>query len=166
VSKAFQNPSLEEIRALLQRVRTIAVVGLSPKADRPSHQVAVALQRFGYRVVPVRPMVKEVLGEKAYPDLASIPDKIDLVDVFRAPEHVDEVVDACIALRRSAVTAVGIPRSPRAEQARPWALWLQDGVVNEPAAQRARDAGITVVMDRCVFRDYVQLCGAGPRCAP
>jgi len=178
---AFRNPSLEEIRALLQRVRTIAVVGLSPRADRPSHRVAAALQRFGYRVVPVRPMAKEVLGEKAYPDLASVPDKIDLVDVFRAPEHVDEVVDACIALRRSAVAAAGILRStgtcecperqeadgdPRAAQAHPWALWLQDGVVNEPAAQRARDAGITVVMDRCVFRDYVRLCGAGPRCAP
>ena len=144
---AFTNPSLEEIRALLERVRSIAVVGLSPKPDRPSHKVASALQRFGYRIIPVRPMAKEILGEKVYPDLASVPEKIDLVDVFRAPDQVDEVIDACIALRLPAV-------------------WLQDGVVNEAAAQRARDAGLTVVMDRCVYRDYVRLFDAAPRSAP
>ena len=144
---AFTNPSLEEIRALLERVRSIAVVGLSPKPDRPSYKVASALQRFGYRIIPVRPMAKEILGEKVYPDLASVPEKIDLVDVFRAPDQVDEVIDACIALR--------VP-----------AVWLQDGVVNEAAAQRARDAGLTVVMDRCVYRDYVRLFDAVPRSAP
>jgi uncharacterized protein len=144
---AFTNPSLEEIRALLERVRSIAVVGLSPKPDRPSHKVAAALQRFGYRIIPVRPMAKEILGEKVYSDLASVPEKIDLVDVFRAPDQVDEVIDACIALR--------VP-----------AVWLQDGVVNETAAQRARDAGLTVVMDRCVYRDYVSLFDAAPRFVP
>lgn len=144
---AFTNPSLEEIRALLERVRSIAVVGLSPKPDRPSHKVASALQRFGYRIIPVRPMAKEILGEKVYSDLASVPEKIDLVDVFRAPDQVDEVIDACIALR--------VP-----------AVWLQDGVVNEAAAQRARDAGLTVVMDRCVYRDYVSLFDAAPRFVP
>ena len=144
---AFTNPSLEEIRALLERVRSIAVVGLSPKPDRPSHKVASALQRFGYRIIPVRPMAKEILGEKVYPDLASVPEKIDLVDVFRAPDQVDEVIDACIALR--------VP-----------AVWLQDGVVNEAAAARARDAGLTVVMDRCVYRDYVHLFDAAPRSVP
>lgn len=146
---AFSNPPDTEIVALLRRVRTIAVVGFSPKRDRPSHGVATALQRFGYRIVPVRPALAEGLGEKAYPDLMSIPNpgEIDLVDVFRAPEHVDEVIDACIALK--------IP-----------AVWLQDGVVNEAAAARARDHGLTVVMDRCVFRDYGRLCGAAPRCAP
>jgi uncharacterized protein len=145
----FTNPGDDAIRALLQRVSTIAVVGFSPKKDRPSHGVAAAMQRFGYRIIPVRPALAEGLGEKAWPDLASIPDKaaIDLVDVFRAPEHVDEVVDACIALK--------LP-----------AIWLQEGVVNEAAAGRARAAGLTVVMDRCVYREYLRLCGAGPRCAP
>ncbi len=144
---AFENPREEEIRALLDRVRSIAVVGLSPKADRPSYKVASALQGFGYRIIPVRPMANEILGETVYPDLASVPGPIDLVDVFRAPEQVDEVVDACIALKLPAV-------------------WLQDGVVNEPAAQRARAAGLMVVMDRCVYRDYVKLFGAVPRSAP
>jgi predicted CoA-binding protein len=144
---AFINPSLEEIRALLERVRRIAVVGLSPKPDRPSYKVASALQRFGYRIIPVRPRANEILGEKTYPDLASVPERIDLVDVFRAPEQVDEVIDACIALR--------VP-----------AVWLQDGVINEAAAQRAQAAGLMVVMDRCVYRDYVQLFDAAPRSAP
>lgn len=141
---AFANPSDEEIRALLKRVHQIAVVGLSSKTDRPSYKVAVALQRFGYRIIPVRPMTDEVLGEKAYPDLATVPGKIDLVDVFRAPEQVGEVVDACIALK--------LP-----------VIWLQEGVVNEAAAQRAQAAGLTVIMDRCVYREYVRLFGAVPR---
>jgi predicted CoA-binding protein len=144
---AFANPSLEEIRALLEHVRSIAVVGLSPKTDRPSYKVASALQGFGYRIIPVRPMAKEILGEKVYPDLVSVPEQIDLVDVFRAPEQVDEVIDACIALQ--------VP-----------AVWLQDGVVNETAAQRARAAGLMVVMDRCVYRDYVRLFGVVPRSVP
>lgn len=144
---AFTNPPLEEIRALLERVRRIAMVGLSPKTDRPSYKVASALQGFGYRIVPVRPMTKEILGELAYPDLASVPGPVDLVDVFRAPEQVDEVIDACIALQ--------VP-----------AVWLQDGVVNEPAAQRARDAGLMVIMDRCVYRDVARFFGAAPRSVP
>lgn len=143
---AFSNPSQEEIRALLIRVRTIAVVGLSPNTDRPSYKVALALQGFGYRIIPVHPLAKEILGEKVYSELASAPEKIDLVDVFRAPDQVDAVIDACIALQ--------VP-----------AVWLQDGVVNEAAAQRARAAGLMVVMDRCVYRDYVQLLGAAPRFA-
>lgn len=141
---AFANPSDDELRALLKRVHEIAVVGLSPKPDRASHGVARAMQRFGYRIIPVRPMAAEILGEKVYPDLAAVPGKIDLVDVFRAPEQVDEVVDACIALK--------LP-----------ALWLQEGVVNEPAALRAQAAGITVVMDRCVYREYLRLFGAVQR---
>ncbi len=132
----FINPDGAEIGARLQRIRTIAVVGLSPKPNRPSHGVASAMQRFGYRVVPVRPAVAEVLGERAYADLREVPESIDLVNVFRAPEHVDAIVDACIELR--------LP-----------ALWLQDGVVNVAAAQRAREAGIWVVMDRCIYRDYL-----------
>ncbi|MEJ2362159.1 MAG: CoA-binding protein [Gammaproteobacteria bacterium] len=136
----FSNPSKEDIIRLLQQVRRIAVVGLSPKLSRPSHQVATALQGYGYTIVPVRPALEQVLGEKAYPDLASVPGQIDLVDVFRAPEHVGPIVDACIELQ--------IP-----------ALWLQDGVVNEEAALRAQAHGIKVVMDRCIYRDYRQFIG-------
>lgn len=133
----FHNPTVEQIIDLLQRSQRIAVVGLSPKSNRPSYGVARALQEFGYTIVPVRPAVESVLGEKAYSDLYAVPGQIDLVDVFRAPEHVDPIVDACIALK--------IP-----------ALWLQDGVINESAALRAQAHGITVVMDRCMYRDYKQ----------
>ena len=136
----FSNPSTEEIRQLLREVRTIAVVGLSPNESRPSFGVAHRLQSKGYRIIPVRPLVDEVLGEKAYPDLESLPDLPDIVDVFRAPVHVPAIVDSCIRL--------GIKR-----------LWLQDSVVHEEAAQRAQAAGITVVMNRCMWRDCAQLCG-------
>lgn len=135
---AFTNPSGEEIRALLKRVKTIAVVGLSPKPNRPSYVVAKAMQGFGYRIIPVRPAVAEVLGEKAYAALADVARPIDLVDAFRAAEHIDELVDECIRLK--------IP-----------ALWIQEGIINESAAQRARDAGMFVVMDRCIYKDYVSL---------
>jgi predicted CoA-binding protein len=135
---SFQNPSLDEIRALLDRIQTIAVVGLSPRPDRPSHEVAAALQRFGYRVVPVRPATDQILGEKAYASLAEVPMPLDLVDVFRAPEHVDPIVDASIEL--------GVP-----------AIWLQEGVINESAAERARAAGLFVVMNRCIFKEYSAL---------
>jgi predicted CoA-binding protein len=134
----FANPSPDEIRALLLRVKTIAVVGLSPRPDRPSHTVARALQRYGYRIVPVRPGLTEVLGEKAYARLANIPFPVDLVDVFRAAEHIPAVVEEAIA--------IGAP-----------AIWIQDGIVHEAAAERARAAGLTVVMDRCIYRDYVNL---------
>jgi predicted CoA-binding protein len=133
----FHNPSREQIIELLQRCRRIAVVGLSPQSKRPSHGVAKALQQFGYSIVPVRPAIDSVLGEKAYPDLYAVPGQIDMVDVFRAPQYVEPIVDACIALK--------IP-----------VLWLQDGVINEPAALRAQAHGITVVMDRCIYRDYQQ----------
>lgn len=135
---AFTNPGPEEIKALLGRVKTIAVVGLSPKPDRPSFGVARALQRFGYRIVPVHPVASEVLGEICYPGLRAIPFPVDLVDVFRAPEFVPEVVAETLA--------IGAP-----------AIWLQDGVVHEAAAEQARAAGLTVVMDRCIYRDYMQL---------
>lgn len=134
----FNNPSMETIRSLLLNTRSIAVVGLSPKQGRPSHTVSAAMQRFGYRIIPVRPALEEVLGEKAYPDLYALPEKPDLVNVFRAPEHVGPIVDACLEL--------GIR-----------AIWLQDGVINEAAAEKARDEGMTVVMDRCIYRDYLQL---------
>lgn len=135
---SFTNPDSDAIKTLLQSIHTIAVVGLSPKPFRPSHGVSVSMQGFGYRIIPVRPAVDEVLGEKAYPDLHALPERPDLVDVFRAPEHVGPIVDACIEL--------GIK-----------AIWLQDGVINEPAAEKAVAAGITVIMDRCIYRDYIQL---------
>ena len=109
---AFVNPTPDEIRELLGHIHHIAVVGLSPKPNRPSHQVARALQQFGYHVIPVRPAVDEVLGETAYTDLYTVPGPIDLVDVFRAPDQIAPIIDACIDLK--------LP-----------AIWLQDGVVNE-----------------------------------
>jgi predicted CoA-binding protein len=136
---AFTNPTPEQIRTLLTKVHSVAVVGLSPQPARPSFNVAKALQGFGYRIIPVRPLVDEVLGEKAYPDLESLAEVPDIVEVFRASEHVPEIVDSCIKL--------GIKN-----------LWLQDGVIHEDAALRAQQAGITVVMDRCMYRDHVQLC--------
>lgn len=135
----FQNPSEEQVRQFLLSIKRIAVVGLSPKADRPSHRVAAALQRFGYDIVPVRPAVAEVLGQPAYANLSAVPGPIDLVDVFRNPDEVDAIVDEAIRLK--------LP-----------AIWLQDGVINHTAAQRARDAGMFVVMDRCTYRDYAALC--------
>ena len=135
----FQNPSTDEIRQFLQSIKRIAVVGLSPKAERPSYRVAAALQRFGYDIVPVRPAISEVLGQAAYPNLSVVPGQIDLVDVFRNPDEVDAIVEECIRLK--------LP-----------AIWLQDGVVNEAAALRAKAAGMFVVMDRCTFRDYTALC--------
>lgn len=134
----FTNPTESAIRGLLERVKTIAVVGLSPKENRPSHTVSRAMQGFGYRIIPVRPAVDEVLGEKAWPDLHALPMMPDLVNVFRAPEHVAPLVDSCIEL--------GVR-----------ALWLQDGVIDETAALRAQAAGIEVIMDRCIYRDYMQL---------
>ncbi|MBL8491936.1 MAG: CoA-binding protein [Rhodocyclaceae bacterium] len=131
----FRNPSASAIRELLAEVRSIAVVGFSPKPERPSHRIGRALQGFGYRVIPVHPALVEGLGEKAYRRLCDLPEAPDLVDVFRAPEHVDAVVDDCLA--------IGVRR-----------LWLQDGVLNEAAAERAAAAGITVIMDRCIWRDY------------
>ena len=136
----FQNPSGVAIKRLLESAKTIAVVGLSPKPDRPSYAVSQAMQGFGYRIVPVSPAVDEVLGEKAYPDLDHLPEPVNIVDVFRAPEHVDAIVDQCI-----------VHNLP--------ALWLQEGVVNEKAAERAVAAGILVVMDRCIYKDYVRYVG-------
>jgi hypothetical protein len=135
----FQNPDDESIRALLRRVKNIAVLGLSPKPDRPSYFVARTMQGFGFNIIPVRPATAEVLGQKAYASLREVPGPVDLVDVFRAAEHLDAIVDECIVLQ--------LP-----------AIWIQEGIVNEAAAERARAAGMTVVMDRCIYKDYVALC--------
>ena len=139
----FRNPDDEAIKTLLAEVETIAIVGLSPKPNRPSYQVARRLKHFGYKIIPVRPAIDAILGERAYSDLAQVPGKIDLVDVFVAPGRVGAIVDACVGR--------GIP-----------AVWLQEGVVNEAAARLAQAAGMKVIMDRCVSRDYLSLFGDRP----
>ena len=120
--------SLDPIDEQLGESRTIAVVGLSQNPDRASHRVASYLQRQGYRVIPVNPMVEEVLGEKSYPDLMSVPVPVDMVDIFRRPEHLPGIVDQAIEIGAKYV-------------------WMQDGLVDEKAAAMARSAGIGVVMD-------------------
>lgn len=141
-ARAFSNPEPEQICRLLHDVRSIAIVGLSPSVARPSFQVARGLQGLGYRIIPVRPLIESVLGEPAYPDLDSLPELPDIVDVFRAAQHVPAIVETCIQR--------GIKN-----------LWLQEGIVHEQAALRARQAGIVVVMDRCMLRDRLQLCRSG-----
>jgi uncharacterized protein len=133
----FDNPGKPEIDAFLRRIGSVAVLGLSDTPGRPSYNVARALQKFGYRIIPVNPTATEILGQKSWPDLEAAlkgAGPIDAVDVFRRSEHVAAIVDDCIRLK--------IP-----------ALWLQDGVIDEAAAQKARDAGIFTVMNRCMFRD-------------
>jgi predicted CoA-binding protein len=133
----FENPTKSEMEALLRRAKTVAVLGLSDTPGKPSHHVASELQKFGYRIVPVNPTAQEILGERAWPDLESAMKNagpIDVVDVFRKPEAVPAIVDDAIRL--------GVK-----------ALWLQEGVVNPEAAQKAKDAGIFTVMDRCMFKE-------------
>lgn len=139
----FSNPDTEKIRQLLRKIHSVAVVGLSPNEARPSFRVARGLQSLGYHIIPVRPLVDKVLGEQAYPDLESLPELPDIVDVFRAAEHVPAIVESCIKL--------GIKN-----------LWLQEGIIHEAAALRAQQAGISVVMNRCMWRDCMQLCGNKP----
>lgn len=135
----FQNPGIAHCCALLRRVKNIAVVGLSPNPDRPSYGVSAAMQGFGFRVIPVHPAATEILGEKVYPNLAAVPEPIDLVNVFRSAEFIDEVVDECLKLGLKSI-------------------WIQEGIVNEPAAARALAGGMTVVMNRCIYRDYRDYC--------
>jgi hypothetical protein len=136
---SFVNPAPEQICALLDSVKTIAVVGYSSRPARPSHSIARQMQALGFRIIPVRPGISEGLGEKAYPNLTAVPDRIDLVNVFRASEFVSAVVDECLRL--------GLKN-----------IWMQENIWNEEAAERARAAGMTVVMDRCILRDYKGLC--------
>jgi len=129
----------DPIYELLSRAKTIAVVGLSDSPMRASHGVSAYMQAAGYRIIPVNPQIREALGENAYSSLLEVPsevrEKIDLVDVFRRPEFVDEIVEQAIQLK--------IP-----------AIWLQEGVVNQPAAETARKAGIFVVMDLCILKEH------------
>jgi predicted CoA-binding protein len=128
-------PSSDPIRDLLASATTIAVVGLSDNPLRPSHGVSAYMQAHGYRVIPVNPHISEALGEHAYRSLLDVPERIDIVNVFRRPQFVDEIVDQAIRLK--------IP-----------AIWMQEEVINQAAAARARNAGLFVAMDLCILKEH------------
>ena len=126
---------VDPISDLLQRAQVIAVVGLSNSPLRPSHGVSAYMQAHGYRIIPVNPRIDEALGEKSYPSLLEVQEHIDIVNIFRRPEFVEAVVDQAIQLK--------IP-----------AIWMQEEVIDERAAEKARQAGIFVVMDRCILKEH------------
>jgi predicted CoA-binding protein len=128
-------PDTDSITGLLERSRTIAVVGLSTSPLRPSHGVSAYMQTQGYRVIPVNPKIQGSLGEKSYASLLDVPEKIDIVNIFRRSEFVEEIVDQAIRLK--------VP-----------AIWMQESVVHEKAAEKARKAGILVIMDRCILKEH------------
>jgi hypothetical protein len=123
---------------ILNSSRVIAVVGLSPKPERPSYGVASYAKKQGYRIIPVNPGAKEILGEACYPNLSSIPEQVDVVDIFRRSEEVPAIVEEAIKIGAKAV-------------------WMQEGVINEKAAARAREAGLLVVMDKCMLKEHWKL---------
>ena len=127
--------SRDEIRQLLATAKTIAVVGLSAKAWRPSHGVSEYMQSKGYRIIPVNPNLSEALGEKAYARLEDVPEPVDIVNIFRRPEAVEPIVDAAIRIGARMV-------------------WMQEGVLHRAAAEKARAAGLGVVMDRCILKEH------------
>jgi hypothetical protein len=128
----------EELNEILESTKTVAVVGISNKPEQPNHSVPAYLQSQGYRIIPVNPMLQEVLGEKSYPDLLSVPEHIDVVEVFRRNEAVPEIVDQAIEVGAKVV-------------------WMQEGVINEVAAETAREAGLEVVMDTCMRATHKRL---------
>jgi uncharacterized protein len=128
-------PQTDPITDLLKRAKTIAVVGLSDNPMRPSHGVSAYMRSHGYRIIPVNPQITSSLGEKAYASLKDVPEKIDIVNIFRRPEFVDEIVDEAIQLN--------VP-----------AIWMQEEIVHEKAAEKARKAGILVVMDSCILQEH------------
>ena len=127
-----------ELKRLFEETKTIAVVRLSDNESRPSNRVAAYLKSKGYKIVPVNPGAEEILGEKSYPDLKSIPDPVDVVDVFRRPEFVPEVADEAIEIGAKV-------------------LWLQEGITHEEAAKKARAAGLTVIQDACMLQEHSRL---------
>jgi predicted CoA-binding protein len=129
---------MQVIPDLLRRSRTIAVVGLSSKKFRPSYGVAEYMKEHGYRIIPVNPNEVEVLGEKSYSRIEDVPEHIDIVDIFRRPEFVAPIVESAIRLGAGAI-------------------WMQEGVVHEDAAKMAREAGLAVVMDRCILKEHMRL---------
>jgi uncharacterized protein len=134
----FENPPDAAIRDILATPRTIAVVGCSPDPDRDSHEIAALLKAKGHKVIPVNPSCSEILGERCFASLTDIPEPVDVVDVFRRPEHVDQIAADAITIGAKI-------------------LWLQLHVINEPAARKAQAAGMTVVMDRCPAIEYRRL---------
>jgi predicted CoA-binding protein len=128
-------PDSDPIADLLKRSRTIAVVGLSNSPLRPSHGVSAYMQTQGYRIIPVNPKIHGSLGEKSYVSLLDVPEKIDIVNVFRRPEFVEEIVDQAVRLK--------VP-----------AIWMQESVIHEKAAEKARQAGMFVIMDRCILKEH------------
>ena len=128
-------PDSDPIADLLKRSRTIAVVGLSNSPMRPSHGVSAYMQTQGYRIIPVNPTIHGSLGERSYASLLEVPEKIDIVNIFRRPEYVEEIVDQAIRLK--------IP-----------AIWMQESVIHERAAEKARRAGVFVIMDRCILKEH------------
>ncbi len=135
------NANLDEIKEIFDEVKTIAVVGLSPNPEKDSHRVAAYLQSVGFKIVPIYPKGDEILGEKVYKSLAEVPCEIDMVDVFRKPAALAPIVDECI--KRGDVKVV----------------WFQKGIVNNEAAQKAKDAGMKVVQNRCTMVDHRHLMG-------
>jgi predicted CoA-binding protein len=133
--ETMKTTATDEIGQLLKRTRTIAVVGLSDSPLRPSYGVSAYMQSHGYKIIPVNPSIKGALGEKAFASLAEIEEKIDMVDVFRRSEYVPDLVDEAIRLK--------VP-----------AIWLQEDVIHEEAAEKARKAGIFVVMDKCILKEH------------
>ena len=129
---------MDEIEKIIKESKNVAVVGLSNKLGRPSLTVASYLKGQGYRIIPVNPAIQEVGGDKCYPDLASVPDRIDIVDVFRRSDEVLPVVDAAIKIGAKVI-------------------WMQEGIVNEEAANKAREAGLLVVMDKCMLKEHARL---------
>ena len=129
-------PQSDQIAALLKSAKTIAVVGLSNDPMRASHGVSAYMQSHGYHIIPVNPQIESSLGEKAYASLSDLPEKVDIVNIFRRPEFVEEIVEQAIRLR--------VP-----------AIWMQEDVVHEKAAAKARGAGIFVVMDRCILKEHL-----------
>ncbi len=128
-------PEADPIRDLLQRSKTIAVVGLSESPMRPSYGVSAYMQTHGYKIIPVNPAIVEALGEKSYPSLLEVPEKIDIVNIFRRPEFVEDIVDQAIQLK--------VP-----------AVWMQEEVINHKAAKKAEGAGLFVVMDLCILKEH------------
>jgi predicted CoA-binding protein len=129
---------VREEEEILKICQTVAVVGLSPKPNRPSNMVASYLQENGYKIIPVNPRAGEILGEVCYANLSSIPDPVDVVNIFRRPKEVPPIVEEAIKIVAKAV-------------------WMQEGVINEEAAARAREAGLLVVMDRCMLKEHRRL---------
>lgn len=127
-----------DFKEMLTRYKNIAVVGLSPDPEKPSHEVAAYLKRAGFRIIPVNPACREILGERCYPTLADVPDQVEIVDVFRRSEFLPEIVEQAVAKGARVV-------------------WMQEGIVNQAAAARAEAAGLAVVMDRCLLKEHLKV---------